>query len=161
MRKDLFEKHKQSFGEDGTICALCGIDWGSVEKLIENIRVISDLYSKEIGSSTEDLSKVYLIISSELKLIKELYIKEKDAFLKDFNINLFTKLNISQNFFKTLNGLSSRLEKMAISYSSEYTDDDIELEIRKDKIISNLRGLKKIEGDVLPVGWGGSYKCNF
>jgi hypothetical protein len=31
---------------------------GSVEKLIENIRVISDLYSKEIGSSTEDLSKV-------------------------------------------------------------------------------------------------------
>jgi exonuclease SbcC len=83
------------------------------------------------------------MISSELKLIKELYIKEKDAFLKDFNISLFTKLNISQNFFKTLNGLSSRLEKMAISYSSEYTDDDIELEIRKDKIISNLRGLKK------------------
>ncbi|MCQ1106577.1 AAA family ATPase, partial [Acinetobacter baumannii] len=67
MREDLFEKHKQSFGEDGTICALCGVDWGSVEKLIENIRVISDLYSKEIGSSTEDLSKVYLIISSELK----------------------------------------------------------------------------------------------
>ncbi|MEG8240281.1 hypothetical protein MKR66_18105 [Acinetobacter baumannii] len=100
MREDLFEKHKQSFGEDGTICALCGVDWGSVEKLIENIRVISDLYSKEIGSSTEDLSKVYLIISSELKLIKELYIKEKDAFLKDFNINLFTKLNISQNFLK-------------------------------------------------------------
>ena len=161
MREDLFEKHKQSFGEDGTICALCGVDWGSVEKLIENIRVISDLYSKEIGSSTEDLSKVYLMISSELKLIKELYIKEKDAFLKDFNISLFTKLNISQNFFKTLNGLSSRLEKMAISYSSEYTDDDIELEIRKDKIISNLRGLKKIEGDVLPVGWEEAISVTF
>ena len=161
MREDLFEKHKQSFGEDGTICALCGVDWESVEKLIENIRVISDLYSKEIGSSTEDLSKVYLIISSELMLIKELYIKEKDAFLKDFNINLFTKLNISQNFFKTLNSLSSRLEKMAISYSSEYTDDDIELEIRKDKIISNLRGLKKIEGDVLPVGWEEAISVTF
>lgn len=153
MREDLFEKHKKSFGEDGTICALCGVDWESVEKLIENIRLISDLYVKEIGSSTEDLSKVYLMISSELTLIKDLYIKEKNAFLKDFNINLFIKLNMSQNFFETLNSLNSRLDKMTISYSSEYTDDDIELKIRKDKIISNLRGLKKIEGDVLPVGW--------
>ncbi len=143
MREDLFEKHKQSFGEDGTICALCGVDWESVEKLIENIRLISDLYLKEIGNSTEDLSKVYLVISSELNFIKELYIKEKDAFLKDFNINLFSKLNINQNFFETLNNLSSRLEKMAINYSSEYTNDDIELKIRKDKIISNLRDLKK------------------
>ncbi|AXQ21267.1 AAA family ATPase [Acinetobacter wuhouensis] len=161
MREDLFEKHKQSFGEDSTICALCGVDWESVEKLIENIRLISELYVKEIGSSTEDLSKVYLMISSELSLIKELYIKEKDAFLKDFNINLFTKLNVNQNFFETLNSLSSRLEKMAISYSSEYTDDDIELKIRKDKIISNLRDLKKIEGDVLPIGWEEAISVTF
>ena len=161
MREDLFEKHKQSFGEDGTICALCGVDWESVEKLIENIRVISDLYLKEIGSSTEDLSKVYLMISSELTLIKELYVKEKDAFLKDFNINLFSKLHINQNFFETLNSLSARLEKMAISYSYEYTGDDIELKIRKDKIISNLRGLKKIEGDVLPVGWEEAISVTF
>ncbi|MQZ58227.1 AAA family ATPase [Acinetobacter junii] len=161
MREDLFEKHKQSFGEDGTICALCGVDWESVEKLIENIRLISDLYLKEIGNSTEDLSKVYLVISSELNFIKELYIKEKDAFLKDFNINLFSKLNINQNFFETLNNLSSRLEKMAINYSSEYTNDDIELKIRKDKIISNLRDLKKIEGDVLPVGWEEAISVTF
>lgn len=161
MREDLLEKHKQSFGEDSTICALCGVDWKSVEKLIENIRLISDVYINEIGSSTEDLSKVYLMISSELTLIKELYIKEKDDFLKDFNINLFTKLNISQNFFETLNSLSSRLEKMAISYSAEYTDDDIELEIRKDKIISNLRRLKKIEVDVLPVGWEEAISVTF
>lgn len=161
MREDLFEKHKQSFGEGGTICALCGVDWESVEKLIENIRVISDLYLKEIGISTEDLSKVYLMISSELNLIKELYIKEKDAFLKDFNINLFTQLNINQNFFETLKSLSSRLEKMAISYSSEYTNDDMELKIRKDKIISNLRALKKIEGDVLPLGWQEAISVTF
>ena len=62
MREDLFEKHKQSFGEDSTICALCGVDWKSVEKLIENIRLISDVYVNEIGSSTEDLSKIYLMI---------------------------------------------------------------------------------------------------
>jgi len=161
IREDLYEKHKQSFGEDSTKCALCGVDWESVEKLIENIRLISDLYINEIGSSTEDLSKVYLTISSELTLIKELYVKEKDALLKDFNINLFSKLNINQNFFETLNSLSSRLEKMAISYSSEYTDDDIELKIRKDKIISSLRGLKKIEGDVLPVGWEEAISVTF
>lgn len=161
IRENLYEKHKQNFGEDSTKCALCGVDWESVEKLIENIRLISDLYINEIGSSTEDLSKVYLAISSELTLIKELYVKEKDTLLKDFNINLFSKLNINQNFFETLNSLSSRLEKMAISYSSEYTDDDIELKIRKDKIITNLRGLKKIEGDVLPVGWEEAIRVTF
>ncbi|MEB8380030.1 AAA family ATPase [Acinetobacter junii] len=161
MREDLFEKHKQSFGEDSTICALCGVDWKSVEKLIENIRLISDVYANEIGSSTEDLSKVYLMISSELTLIKELYIKEKDVLLKDFNVDLFSQLNINQNFFETLNSLSARLEKMAISYSSEYTNDDIELKIRKDKIISNIRGLKKIEGDVLPVGWEEAISVTF
>lgn len=161
LREELYEKHKQSFGEDSTKCALCGVDWKSVEKLIENIRLISDLYINEIGSSTEDLNKVYLTISSELTLIKELYVKEKDTLLKDFNINLFSKLNINQNFFETLNSLSSRLEKMAISYSSEYTDDDIELKIRKDKIITNLRGLKKIEGDVLPVGWEEAIRVTF
>lgn len=161
IREDLYAKHKQSFGEDNTKCALCGIDWENVEKLIQNIRLISDLYINEIGSSTEDLSKIYLKISSELTSIKELYVKEKDALLKDFNIDLFSKLNISQNFFETLNSLSSRLEKMAISYSSVYTDDDIELKIRKDKIISNLRGLKKIEGDVLPVGWEAAISVTF
>ena len=112
MREDLFEKHKQSFGEDSTICALCGVDWKSVEKLIENIRLISDVYVNEIGSSTEDLSKIYLMIFSELTLIKELYIKEKDVLLKDFNVDLFSQLNINQNFFETLNSLSARLEKM-------------------------------------------------
>ncbi len=161
MREDLFEKHKQSFGEDSTICALCGVDWKSVEKLIENIRLISDVYVNEIGSSTEDLSKIYLMIFSELTLIKELYIKEKDVLLKDFNVDLFSQLNINQNFFETLNSLSARLEKMAISYSSEYTNDDIELKIRKDKIISNIRGLKKIEGDVLPVGWEEAISVTF
>ncbi|WP_032049216.1 hypothetical protein [Acinetobacter sp. 1295259] len=95
------------------------MDWKSVEKLIENIRLISDVYVNEIGSSTEDLSKIYLMIFSELTLIKELYIKEKDVLLKDFNVDLFSQLNINQNFFETLNSLSARLEKMAISYSSE------------------------------------------
>lgn len=80
MRENLFEKHKESFGEDSTICALCGVDWKSVEKLIENIRVISDLYINEIGSANEDLDKICLKISSELTLIKELYVKEKDSF---------------------------------------------------------------------------------
>ncbi|WP_228201704.1 hypothetical protein [Acinetobacter pittii] len=137
------------------------MDWKSVEKLIENIRLISDVYVNEIGSSTEDLSKIYLMIFSELTLIKELYIKEKDVLLKDFNVDLFSQLNINQNFFETLNSLSARLEKMAISYSSEYTNDDIELKIRKDKIISNIRGLKKIEGDVLPVGWEEAISVTF
>ncbi|EXA92541.1 hypothetical protein J507_4075 [Acinetobacter sp. 1295259] len=77
------------------------------------------MYVNEIGSSTEDLSKIYLMIFSELTLIKELYIKEKDVLLKDFNVDLFSQLNINQNFFETLNSLSARLEKMAISYSSE------------------------------------------
>lgn len=161
MREDLFEKHKESFGEDSTICALCGVDWESVEKLIENIRVISVLYINEIGSENEDLDKIYLKISSELTLIKELYVKEKDNFLKKFNINLFSKLNINKNFFEALNSLSFRLEKMAISYSSEYTDDEVELKIRKDKIISNLRKLKKTEGDVLPVGWEEAISVTF
>ncbi|KCX36598.1 hypothetical protein J577_2239 [Acinetobacter sp. 263903-1] len=161
MRENLFEKHKESFGEDSTICALCGVDWKSVEKLIENIRVISDLYINEIGSANEDLDKICLKISSELTLIKELYVKEKDSFLENFNINLFSKLNINRNFFETLNSLSSRLDKMAISYSSEYTDDEVELKIRKDKIISNLRKLKKTEGDVLPIGWEEAISVTF
>lgn len=161
MRENLFEKHKESFGEDSTICALCGVDWKSVEKLIENIRVISDLYINEIGSANEDLDKICLKISSELTLIKELYVKEKDSFLEKFNINLFSKLNINRNFFETLNSLSSRLDKMAISYSSEYTDDEVELKIRKDKIISNLRKLKKTEGDVLPIGWEEAISVTF
>ena len=161
MRENLFEKHKESFGEDSTICALCGVDWKSVEKLIENIRVISDLYINEIGSANEDLDKICLKISSELTLIKELYVKEKDSFLENFNINLFSKLNINRNFFETLNSLSFRLDKMAISYSSEYTDDEVELKIRKDKIISNLRKLKKTEGDVLPIGWEEAISVTF
>jgi exonuclease SbcC len=161
MRENLYEKHKQSFGENSTRCALCGLDWESVEKLSENIRMISDLYVNEIGSATEDLSKIYLKISSDLNLIKEFYVKEKDSLLESFNINLFSKLNSNQNFFETLNNLSSRLEKMAISYSSEYTDDEVELKIRKDKIIFNLRAFKKVEGDVLPVGWENAMHVTF
>ena len=35
------------------------------------------------------------------------------------------------------------------------------MNIRKDKIISNIRGLKKIEGDVLPVGWEEAISVTF
>ncbi|MDE2419693.1 MAG: AAA family ATPase [Gammaproteobacteria bacterium] len=161
LRADLFKKHKQAFDEEGTHCALCGVDWETVEKLAQAISDTTKVYENDIGAYAARLQEIHSLISITLDPIKNSLTTESELLEKIFEGALYTELGKNLNTFEELRRLNARLTELKIEYSEVFSDNSIELASRKEKLVTTIRDLKQIEGEAPPVGWERIIKDTF
>ncbi|MDD4962628.1 MAG: AAA family ATPase [Gallionella sp.] len=153
VRADLFTRHKQAFEENGTWCALCGIEWGTVERLAAAINETTKVYDAEIGTLATQLADIHKIISDALDPLTARLASENELLEKSFERSLFIELGKNLNNFDALIHFNERLTAQQIEYSEIFTNDAMELALRKVDLITRIRTLKQAEGESPPAGW--------
>jgi exonuclease SbcC len=153
VRSDLFNRHQQAFEENGTWCALCGIEWDTVERLAAAINETTEVYDSEIGALATQLTELHKFISDALEPVTASLTAEKDLLEKGFERILFIELGKNLNSFDALKHFNDRLTVQQIEYSPIFTNDAVELAARKAALIARIRALKQMESDSPPIGW--------
>lgn len=153
VRADLFRRHQQAFTENESHCALCGVDWQTVEKLAEAISETTKMYDAEIGDLSKQLADIHKLISDVLAPVAEGLTLEAELLEKSFERILYVELGKNINSFDALKRFNERLTSQQIEYSEIFTNDVEELASRKADLIARIRAIKQTEGDPPPVGW--------
>jgi exonuclease SbcC len=161
VRTDLFTLHQKAFEENGTWCALCGMEWNTVERLAAAIDETTKFYDAEIGVLATQLDEVHKFISDALEPITARLTLENDLLEKSFERILYVELGANTNHFDALKHLNDRLTGQQIEYSEIFTNDAVELASRKGDLIARIRALKQAEVDSPPTGWDIAIKSTF
>jgi exonuclease SbcC len=153
VREDLFARHQQAFEENGTWCALCGIEWNTVERLAEAINETTKVYDTEIGVLASQLADIHKLISDALGPVAARVTSESELLEKSFERVLYVELGKNLSSFDALKRFNERLAVQQLEYSEIFTNDAVELASRKADLIAGIRAIKQTEGDPPPVGW--------
>jgi exonuclease SbcC len=161
MRAELFTLHQQAFEENAARCALCGMDWDTVELLAGAIAETTKVYDAEIGGLSTQLDDIHKSISNILEPVNANLTVEKEQLEKSFDRDLYNELGANINHFDALKSLNDRLTGQKIEYSEIFTNDVDELASRKADLIARIRALKQAEGVLPPTGWEGAIISTF
>lgn len=161
VRADLFIRHQEAFKENGSWCALCGIDWETVERLSAAIEETTKVYDAEIGVLSARLVDIQKLISQALDPLAFALAAENEVLERGFERLLHSELGKNRNNFDALARFNERLAAQNVEYSSLFTYDAAELDSRKTDLIARIRDLKQAEGDSPPLGWETAVNSTF